>query len=79
MISLGNDIEEKRLAFINLSNEMINIVKVFGAQDTVYIVHCPMADDNKGADWISFENEVLNPYFGDKMLRCGKVKQTIFN
>lgn len=79
LISLENDIEKKRLAFINLSKEMINITKVFDVQDTIYVVHCPMADDNKGADWISFENEVINPYFGDKMLRCGKVKQIIFN
>lgn len=79
IILLEDGVEKKRLAFINLSDKMINIVKVFGAQDTVYIVHCPMANDNKGGDWISFENEVINPYFGDKMLHCGKVKQKIIN
>ncbi len=78
-ISAENDLEKKRLVFINLSKEMINIVKLFGVQDTIYIVHCPMANENKGADWISFENKVLNPYFGDKMLHCGKVTQVILN
>ncbi len=78
-ISKTNDVEKNRLVFINLSKEMINIVKVFGFQEPVYIVHCPMADNNRGADWISFKNEVVNPYFGDKMLHCGKVKQVIEN
>ncbi len=39
----------------------------------VYRIHCPMAFDNKGADWLSPDDKVLNPYFGDKMLRCGEV------
>jgi len=33
-----------------------------------------MAFGNKGADWLSEKDEVLNPYFGDMMLRCGEVK-----
>lgn len=39
----------------------------------VYRIHCPMAFDNKGADWLSPDDRVLNPYFGNKMLRCGEV------
>jgi Cu(I)/Ag(I) efflux system membrane fusion protein len=36
-----------------------------------------MANDNKGADWLSFDKAIKNPYFGDKMLQCGSVEQTI--
>ena len=36
-----------------------------------------MANDNNGADWLSSEEEIRNPYFGDKMLTCGLVKTTI--
>jgi Cu(I)/Ag(I) efflux system membrane fusion protein len=48
-----------------------------GMDHTVYVQFCPMADGNKGASWLSFENKVLNPYFGEKMLSCGSVIQTI--
>ena len=36
-----------------------------------------MADNNNGAYWLSKEEKVLNPYFGDAMLKCGEVKQVI--
>lgn len=45
--------------------------------EKAYWVHCPMAFDNTGADWISRDSAVLNPYFGDKMLKCGSVVSTI--
>jgi membrane fusion protein, copper/silver efflux system len=38
--------------------------------------HCPMADNDKGADWLSSEKEIMNPYFGESMLRCGEVTKT---
>lgn len=68
------DIEEQRSYFKPLSAQMIALagsVKGFGS--TLYIQHCPMADGNKGADWLSLQETIENPYFGDKMLRCGKV------
>ena len=39
----------------------------------IYQLHCPMAFDGAGADWFSEVSEVRNPYYGDKMLTCGKV------
>jgi Cu(I)/Ag(I) efflux system membrane fusion protein len=36
-----------------------------------------MANDNEGADWLSKEEQVQNPYFGDQMLTCGTVQETI--
>jgi len=36
-----------------------------------------MADDNKGADWLSLEKEIRNPYFGSGMLTCGEVTTII--
>ena len=57
---------------------LIKTIKVFGTpEDTFYIQHCPMAFDNEGADWISKEREIRNPYFGDKMMKCGIVQDTI--
>ena len=72
------DIEEMRVAFLNLSNAMIAMAKSFDPmEEIIYIQHCPMADNNKGADWLSLSNEIRNPYFGAGMLTCGEVKEEI--
>jgi Cu(I)/Ag(I) efflux system membrane fusion protein len=71
-------VEEQRKQFDFFSQALIKTIKVFGIpDDTLYVQHCPMAFDNKGADWISKEEAIQNPYFGDKMMRCGVVKTTI--
>ena len=36
-----------------------------------------MAGNDKGAYWLSKESKIKNPYFGDEMLTCGSVKETI--
>ena len=73
----SDDIEGQRSQFSFLSTAMINTLQAFGYEDTLYIQHCPMAMDNQGADWLSGEEEVKNPYFGDKMMKCGSVKRTL--
>ncbi|MBI5914611.1 MAG: efflux RND transporter periplasmic adaptor subunit [Bacteroidetes bacterium] len=74
----SKDIEEARRHFKPLSGQMVALAKAFGPFDsTVYVQHCPMADNNTGADWLSLDKEIRNPYFGDKMLKCGKVTETI--
>lgn len=40
--------------------------------ESVYVQYCPMAFGDQGARWLSFDREILNPYFGDAMLRCGE-------
>lgn len=73
----ADDIESIRKAFIPLSNSMIELAQQFKPlQETVYILHCPMAGSD-GADWLSEEEEVRNPYFGSSMLKCGGVKGEI--
>jgi Cu(I)/Ag(I) efflux system membrane fusion protein len=77
-INSSKDIEEQRKQFDFLSQTLIKTIKVFGVpDDTLYVQHCPMANNNEGADWLSKEEEVKNPYYGDKMLTCGVVKITI--
>lgn len=69
---------DQRKAFSSLSNEMKTLVKADKpATGTLYIEYCPMANNNEGAFWLSNEKEIKNPYFGDKMLKCGSVKETI--
>lgn len=76
-ISTNKDIAVQRDAFSDLSNNMIVFVKVTKAGEPVYVQHCPMANDGKGADWLSKENAVKNPYYGNMMLTCGKTVETI--
>ena len=78
MIEL-QDIEELRTQFAFFSEALIYAVKAFGIPEgKLYVEHCPMAMDNEGADWISKEKKIRNPYFGEKMMTCGTVEDTIF-
>jgi YHS domain-containing protein len=36
-----------------------------------------MAFDNRGASWLQRGDAINNPYFGQAMLRCGEIKETI--
>jgi len=42
-----------------------------------WLVHCPMAFDGEGADWLAPTAEVRNPYFGAEMPRCGSVRRAL--
>jgi Cu(I)/Ag(I) efflux system membrane fusion protein len=79
-IEVSKDIESQRLAFETLSNILIEWVThiEMGAQ-VMYVQHCPMAFDDQGADWISYEEGIKNPYFGDRMLKCGITESIIRN
>ncbi len=77
-ITLLNAIDNQRIHFQRISDMMINLSKGFSKfEQTLYIQYCPMANNNNGAYWLSKEAQIRNPYFGDKMLRCGEVKQTL--
>ncbi|MHC4296017.1 MAG: efflux RND transporter periplasmic adaptor subunit [Planctomycetota bacterium] len=78
-IQAAQTIEPMRKGFEALSNELIAVVGKFGIPQgkTLYKTHCPMAFDDKGADWLQFDADILNPYFGASMLKCGEVKQVI--
>lgn len=60
-----------------LSSAMHNLIQTFGGGKTLYYDFCPMANDNKGGYWLSETEEIKNPYFGDEMLSCGQVKETL--
>ena len=76
-IENDSDIATQRAHFKHLSAHMISSVQLFGVNENVYIQFCPMADNNKGAYWISLEKEVRNPYYGEAMETCGEVKATL--
>lgn len=76
-ISGSTDISKQRGHFKHLSAHMISSVQLFGINQKVYSEFCPMADNNKGAYWISLEEEIRNPYYGEAMLTCGEVRDTL--
>jgi len=76
-ISEASDIEEQRTVFSDVTGKMTVIVDASISSGEVYKQFCPMAFNNQGGYWLSSEEEIRNPYFGDKMLKCGKVTETI--
>jgi hypothetical protein len=77
-VAATNDVDEQRKAFSTLSNEMTALVKNNKlSSGALYVEYCPMANNNEGGFWLSNEKQIKNPYFGDSMLKCGSVKETI--
>ena len=68
-----DDVEAQRKQFGFLSQSLINALTAFGVDGTYYVQYCPMAFDNAGANWLSNEEQIRNPYFGDLMMKCGSV------
>jgi Cu(I)/Ag(I) efflux system membrane fusion protein len=72
----ASNLDELRLPYFEqLSTAMIDALKE--PSEPLYRIHCPMANQDKGADWLQASEDLRNPYFGDMMLRCGEVKETL--
>ena len=74
-----SNIDQLRKTFQSTSSIMIDMTNTFSnpLDKTIYIQHCPMADSNNGAEWLSSEKEIKNPYFGNAMPTCGDVTKEI--
>lgn len=73
VIAGSDDIKIQRENFETLSLGLEKMLQGALISGTLYKQYCPMAFNNKGAYWISSSKDILNPYFGDKMLKCGRV------
>lgn len=76
-IANSENINEQRTAFLDLSTAMEELLTGAIASGEIYKQFCPMAFDGKGGVWLSASQEIRNPYYGDKMLKCGSVRDTI--
>ena len=76
-ISEVAELDHDREHFMSLSKNMYAVVKAFPTSTPVYYQFCPMANDSKGAYWLSEQEKISNPYYGDKMNSCPKTKETI--
>lgn len=73
-ISEMTDLNKQRIHFANLSSNMSIIAKAVRlTENPIYLLHCPM----KKAGWLSSVQEVKNPYYGNAMLTCGEIIETI--
>lgn len=74
----ASGLAQQRQEFIVFSEEMIKTLAVFGLNNqTIFVDHCPMANSDKGAYWLSNIEKIRNPYFGDAMLTCGEIVKQI--
>ena len=77
-IGKSDNIKNQRADFIILNENLVAIaMNIKGANPLLYVQKCPMANNNKGAIWLSTEKDIKNPYYGDDMLTCGSVIEEI--
>ncbi|WP_312334838.1 DUF3347 domain-containing protein [Sphingobacterium sp.] len=70
-------IDHQREHLASLSEDVNDLIKLFGTSQTLYQDHCPMFNDGKGAIWLSENKEIKNPYYGSKMISCGKMQREL--
>ncbi|WP_300598955.1 DUF3347 domain-containing protein [Niabella sp.] len=71
----ASGIEKQRAAFVPLTETIYKLIKASSLPYKIYYNHCPMYKG--GANWLSNEQGIRNPYYGSRMLTCGATKETI--
>lgn len=73
-ISKTQDIKHQREHFATFSTNMYALAKAVKlSTEPIYYDYCPM----KKTYWLSSEKAINNPYYGNAMLTCGKVAETL--
>lgn len=77
-IANSEDLKVQRKQFAQLSEALYQVVKNNDlTEEVLYLQYCPMAMGGKGANWLSYEKQVQNPYMGQRMPNCGSVKEVV--
>lgn len=77
-IASSKTIADQRKEFTILSADVIAMFKHSKIESgTIYVQHCPMANNGDGGDWLSSKKNIENPYYGDEMMECGAVVEEI--
>lgn len=68
-----------RATFVHLTRTTEQLLTAFGnpLDRTVRVAFCPMAFDNKGAEWLQRGDTIDNAYFGAQMRRCGEFRAEV--
>ena len=76
-IAENTNLKIQRNHFVSLNQNLIPFaINIKNLNPTLFIQKCPMANNNKGAFWISATKEILNPYYGEQMMTCGSMVET---
>jgi len=67
-VAAATDLEGARAAFGELSKPMVRYREMASGTRPM-VVYCPMAKKS----WLQPEGDIGNPYYGQKMARCGEV------
>lgn len=74
----AESIDELRSSFKDISSNLVSALENQGLdEESLFLQYCPMADNGEGARWISDEEEIVNPYMGQKMPDCGQTEEAI--
>ena len=76
-IAESDDVNKQREAFSKLTEAMEPMLMNALESGAIYKQYCPMAFEGKGDYWYSNSKDIFNPYYGNKMLKCGRVEATI--
>lgn len=76
-MSTSSDINLQRQKFVVVTAGVEKFLEDNVATGSFFKQYCPMAFNNTGAYWLSNSKEIRNPYFGDKMLKCGRIDKEI--
>ncbi len=74
-LTTTKDLAAQRKLFAQLTAPMAGLAQASPRSAPIYMAHCPMYQG--GADWLSLEKDIKNPFYGSMMLTCGSVKETI--
>ena len=79
-IETSNSLENQREHFVAFNEDMVALVNATSAlEHLLYLQRCPMANNSKGAVWLSDSKKIENPYYSDTMVNCGSVINTLGN
>lgn len=77
-IAATDQLDRQRMYFVTLNKYLVSLAQnLQGTGTPLYVQLCPMANENQGALWLSSEREIRNPYYGDGMLTCGSIVDSI--
>lgn len=74
-----NSLDRAGEVFYQHSQAMMTMARMGLASGRWFVAFCPMASagDGNGAHWLQRDDRLSNPYFGQSMLRCGDMQETL--
>ncbi len=80
-IQASDTLDAARRGFEPLSNWITGWLRRYGSGQSIRIwrMSCPMVFGNHTAYWLQNHDQLLNPYHGAAMLRCGDTEEIVFD